>query len=68
MSMRLRSVKVTFVEKPQIKINSLKKQPLLSDRAYKGTVVNWTLPSFHGGKLEITLTVPLTVIFCLGNL
>ena len=27
--------------------------------AFKGTVVNWALPSFHGGSLLITLTVPL---------
>ena len=28
---------------------------------FKGTVVNRTLPSLHGGSLEITLTVPLSV-------
>ena len=27
----------------------------------KGTVVNLTMPSLHGGYIEITLTVPLTV-------
>ena len=27
--------------------------------ALNGTVVNWTLPYFHGGSLEIELTVPL---------
>ena len=30
----------------------------LIDKAFKGTVVNLTLPSLHGGSLEITLTVP----------
>ena len=28
-------------------------------KSIKGTVVNQTFPSFHGGRLEITLTVPL---------
>ena len=27
----------------------------LSDKGFNGTVVNRTLPSFHGGSLEITL-------------
>ena len=31
----------------------------LSDQGFNGTVVNRALPSFHGGSLEITLTVPL---------
>ena len=45
--------------------NSLKKQKKLylihslSDKAFKGTVVNRALPSLHGGLLEITLTVPV---------
>ena len=30
-----------------------------SDNAFKGTDINRTLPSLHGGLFEITLTVPL---------
>ena len=43
------------VENPQMKINSLKKQKhrylihTLSDKAFKGTVVNRTLRSLHEG-------------------
>ena len=33
----------------------------LSEKAYKGAVLNQALTSLHGGSLEITLTVPLTV-------
>ena len=29
---------------------------------FKGTVVNWALPSLHKGALEITLTVPLSYV------
>ena len=48
-----------------MKINSLKKCKhgylihTWSDKAYNGTVVNRTFPSFYGGSLELTLTVPL---------
>ena len=48
-----------------MKINSSKKQNhwylihTWSDRAFKGTVVNRTLPSLHGGLLNITLLVLL---------
>ena len=31
-----------------------------SDKAFKGTVVNQALPSWHGGSLKIPLTVPLS--------
>ena len=31
-----------------------------SDKAFTGTVVNPSLPSLHGGSLEITLRVPLS--------
>ena len=47
------------------KKNSLEKQKhgylihVWSDKAFKGTVVNRTLPSLYGGSLEITLTAPL---------
>ena len=30
-----------------------------SNKSFKGTVVNRTLPSLHGGSLQITFTVPL---------
>ena len=55
---------VTFAEKPQMKIISLKKQKhwylinTWSEKAFKGTVVNRALPSVDGGSLKITLTVP----------
>ena len=51
----------------QIEISSLKKQKheflihALLDNPFKGTVVNRTLPSLHGGSFEITLTVPLNL-------
>ena len=60
--LRNKNAEVTFPEKPQTKKNSLKKQKhgylfhTWSDKAFKGTVVNRTLPSLHGGSLEITLT------------
>ena len=49
------------------KINSLEKQKKIylfcteQTKLLKGTVVNRTLSSLHGGSLEITLTVPLKV-------
>ena len=46
----------------QIEISSLKKQKHeFLIHAFKGTVVNRTLPSLHGGSFEITLTVPLNL-------
>ena len=51
-----------------MKMNSLKKQKnaylihTWSDEAFKGTVVNRTMSSLHGGSLEITLTVPINAI------
>jgi len=37
---------------------------VISDKGFKATVVNRTLlPSLNGGKLEITLTVPLSSIY-----
>ena len=51
-----------------MKINNLKtkqKHEYLShksDNAFKGTVVYRVLPSLNGGSLEITLTVPLTLL------
>ena len=50
-----RNAQVTLAEKPQMKINSLKKQKhrylihTWSDKASKGTVVNLALPFLHGG-------------------
>ena len=53
---------VTFTEKPQMKINSLKKQQhwylfhTWSDKAFQGTVVNRVLPSLHvAGHLKSRL-------------
>ena len=33
-----------------------------SEEAFKGTVVNQTLTSLHGGSIEIPITVPLNII------
>ena len=55
-----------FRREPTNEINSLKKQKhwylihTWSEKAVKGTVVNLTLPSLHGGSFEITPTVPLS--------
>ena len=38
-----------------------------SDKGCKGTVANQTLPSLHGGSLEISLTVPLKLILPLKD-
>ena len=35
---------------------------LVEHKEFKGTVVNRAVPSFHGGPLEITLTVPLNYL------
>ena len=59
---------VPFADKPQMKINSLKKLKhgdlihTWSDKAFKGTVVNRALTSLHGESLEITFTVLLRKI------
>ena len=64
-----RNEQVTFAEKQQVKMNSLKKQKHLdlfhtwSNKGLKGSFVNPTLPSLHGGSLEITLTVPYRLLF-----
>ena len=55
---------VTFAEKLQMRINSLKKQKhwyLIHNwsKTFKGTFVNRGFSSLHGGSLKITLTVPL---------
>jgi len=44
-----------------MKINKLNKQKQ-SVKDFKGIDVNRALISLHGGSLEITLSVPLTVI------
>ena len=60
-----RKAQFTFVEKPQIKIISFKIVNIdiyfiiFQTKFRKGTIVKWALPSFYGGTLEITLTVPL---------
>ena len=56
---KLNILKGIFEEKMQRKINSLKNEKqwylihTLSDKAFKGTVVNQTLPSLHGGSFGI---------------
>ena len=58
-----------FAEKPQVKINSLKKHKhwyliqTWTDKAFKGTFVTRTLPSLQEGSLKITLAVPLKSFF-----
>jgi len=55
----------TFAEKPEMKINSLKKQKhgylihTWSDKAFKNTNVNWELGCLRGGSFEIMFTFPL---------
>ena len=47
-----------------VELNPFKLQYLKhywSDTGFKGTVVNPSLPSLHGGSLETTFTVPLMV-------
>ena len=40
----------------------------LIDKCFKSIVVNQTMPSLHGGSIELTLTVPLmTVVTYLVN-
>ena len=52
---------VTFVEKPLLKIINFQNYkrwyliPNRSNKVFKCTVVNLTLPSVHGGSLEVTL-------------
>ena len=53
-------------ENPQMKINISNKQKhaylcIPDQKAFKGTGANLALPSLHGGSLEITLTIPLTL-------
>ena len=70
--LKTRNAQVTFAKKPQMKINSLKKQKHLyllyiwSGINVKGTDVNRALSSLLGWSLEITLTVPLmhSIITC----
>ena len=56
---------VTFADKPQMKIKSLKEEKhwylihTWSEKAFKGTVVNRALPFLHWESPQITLTVPL---------
>ena len=41
-------------------LNTLKpRKTTISSKGFKGTVVNRTLSSLHGGSLDIMLTVPL---------
>ena len=52
-------------------LNLVKRQYLphfLSDKDFKGTVMNRILQSFYGGLLEIRLTVPLIKIIRVCNL
>ena len=34
----------------------------LIDKCFKSIVVNQTMPSLHGGSIELTLTVPLMTV------
>ena len=59
LSIVLYKQEVILQEKPQMKINSLKKHKhTLLDKSFKCTIVNVI---FYKGSLEITLTVPLMV-------
>ena len=55
----IKNMQVTFVEKTQLKIICFPNYKhwylihTLSDKAFKGTVVNWALPSLHGNKTNI---------------
>ena len=57
----------TFAEKPQMKINSCKKQKhwykmwTWSDKEFKGTVVNQAMPVLPVGSLLITLTLKIRI-------
>ena len=68
------SPQVTFVENPQMKINSLKKQKpgfLIhnwSDKAFRGTVVNRALSYLLEVLHQITNTVPSSTIYLVGGL
>ena len=61
------SFSIACTEKPEMEINSLKKQKpcylihTYSDKAFKNIVVNRTMPSLHGESLKITLSVPLNL-------
>ena len=65
------NAQTTFTENPQIKRNTFQKQKhcylkihILSDNAFKGTVVNQASSYLNAGSLEITLTVPLNNKYC----
>ena len=66
------NTQVSFTENSQMKINSLKKLKhwylihTWSDKAFKGTVVNRTIPSLHKGSFEITLIVCNTICIWSG--
>ena len=50
-------MQVTYAEKSQMKVNSLKKTKTC--KTFKGTVLNRALPSLRGVSLKITISVPL---------
>ena len=50
----LRNAQVTLAEKPQLK-KQFKETKAKTDKAFKGTVVNRTLSSLHGGHLKLRL-------------
>ena len=59
-------MRISTAEKHQIKTNTFnpRKKTIclshyLSDKGFKGTVVNRALPSLHEGSLKTTCTVPL---------
>ena len=50
-----RYAQVTFVEKTQLKVIIHKHCYLIHTWSDKASVINFTLPSFHGGQLKLQL-------------
>ena len=59
--MRISTTKKTYRNLTLFNIEKRQYLPhYLSDKGFKGTVVNQALPSLHGGSVEITLEATLT--------